>query len=108
MGAVGPLFGLSRIQSVRAGLLLAAGGEFAFVALCAPATLVIMNPHRACLCHCVVTSLHLASYCSHYLCQSGQEEAFPMAAWDDIRKYLPACSDKGGEAHAARKQCRMA
>ena len=37
MGAVGPLFGLSRIQSVRAGLLLAAGGEFAFVALCAPA-----------------------------------------------------------------------
>jgi Kef-type K+ transport system membrane component KefB len=31
--AVGPFFGLSRIQSARAGLLLAAGGEFAFVAL---------------------------------------------------------------------------
>ena len=35
VAAVGPLFGLSRVQSVRAGLLLAAGGEFAFVALCA-------------------------------------------------------------------------
>ena len=33
MTAVGPLFGLSRIQACRAGLLLAAGGEFAFVAL---------------------------------------------------------------------------
>ena len=33
MTAVGPLFGLSRIQALRAGLLLAAGGEFAFVAL---------------------------------------------------------------------------
>ncbi len=29
------MFGLSRIQSLRAGLLLASGGEFAFVALCA-------------------------------------------------------------------------
>lgn len=36
VGAVGPMFGLSRIQSLRAGLLLASGGEFAFVALCAP------------------------------------------------------------------------
>ena len=33
MTALGPLFGLSRIQALRAGLLLAAGGEFAFVAL---------------------------------------------------------------------------
>ncbi|BDA44544.1 probable glutathione-regulated potassium-efflux system protein KefB at C-terminar half [Coccomyxa sp. Obi] len=32
VGAVGPMFGLSRIQSLRAGLLLASGGEFAFVA----------------------------------------------------------------------------
>lgn len=31
MAAAGPLFGLSRLQSIRAGLLLAAGGEFAFV-----------------------------------------------------------------------------
>lgn len=31
--ALGPLFGLSRIQAARSGLLLAAGGEFAFVAL---------------------------------------------------------------------------
>ena len=32
MAAVGPAFGISRLQSTRAGLLLAAGGEFAFVA----------------------------------------------------------------------------
>ena len=31
--ALGPLFGLSRVQAARSGLLLAAGGEFAFVAL---------------------------------------------------------------------------
>lgn len=31
MAAVGKGFGLSLLQSVRAGLLLAAGGEFAFV-----------------------------------------------------------------------------
>lgn len=36
MVAVGQAFGLSRVQSARAGLLLAAGGEFAFVALCVP------------------------------------------------------------------------
>lgn len=33
MVGVGQIFGLSRVQSARAGLLLAAGGEFAFVAL---------------------------------------------------------------------------
>ena len=32
MAGLGPLFGISWVQSVRAGLLLAAGGEFAFVA----------------------------------------------------------------------------
>eukprot|EP00884_Botryococcus_braunii_P005201 jgi/Botrbrau1/14682/Bobra.0108s0039.1 len=32
MTAVGPIFGVSRISAARAGLLLAAGGEFAFVA----------------------------------------------------------------------------
>lgn len=32
MAAVGPLFGLSRLASIRTGLLLAPGGEFAFVA----------------------------------------------------------------------------
>jgi Kef-type K+ transport system membrane component KefB len=32
MAAVGPVFGLSRVAAARAGLLLAAGGEFAFVA----------------------------------------------------------------------------
>ena len=32
MAAVGPLFGLSRLVAARAGLLLASGGEFAFVA----------------------------------------------------------------------------
>ncbi len=32
MAAVGPMFGISRMQSIRAGMLLAAGGEFAFVA----------------------------------------------------------------------------
>ncbi|KAK9862380.1 hypothetical protein WJX84_007986 [Apatococcus fuscideae] len=31
MAAIGGAFGLSKLQSVRAGLLLAAGGEFAFV-----------------------------------------------------------------------------
>lgn len=31
MAAIGGVFGLSKLQSVRAGLLLAAGGEFAFV-----------------------------------------------------------------------------
>ena len=36
MAAVGPLFGISRMQSIRAGMLLAAGGEFAFVAFGAP------------------------------------------------------------------------
>lgn len=36
MTGIAPAFGLSRIQGARAGLLLAAGGEFAFVALCAP------------------------------------------------------------------------
>ena len=36
MAGLGPLFGLTRMQAVRSGLLLAAGGEFAFVALCAP------------------------------------------------------------------------
>ena len=35
MAGLGPLFGLTRMQAVRSGLLLAAGGEFAFVALCA-------------------------------------------------------------------------
>ena len=33
MTGIAPLFGLSRLQGLRAGLLLAAGGEFAFVAL---------------------------------------------------------------------------
>eukprot|EP01025_Chloroclados_australasicus_P047824 TRINITY_DN5396_c0_g2_i1.p1 TRINITY_DN5396_c0_g2~~TRINITY_DN5396_c0_g2_i1.p1 ORF type:complete len:1037 (-),score=181.77 TRINITY_DN5396_c0_g2_i1:364-3474(-) len=33
MGALGTAFGLSRLASFRAGLFLAAGGEFAFVAL---------------------------------------------------------------------------
>jgi hypothetical protein len=32
MAAVGPVFGITRMQSIRAGMLLAAGGEFAFVA----------------------------------------------------------------------------
>lgn len=32
MAAVGPMFGLSRLVAARAGLLLASGGEFAFVA----------------------------------------------------------------------------
>ncbi|KAK9834871.1 hypothetical protein WJX81_005409 [Elliptochloris bilobata] len=32
MAGLGPLFGLTRMQAVRSGLLLAAGGEFAFVA----------------------------------------------------------------------------
>lgn len=59
MGAIGPLFGLSQIQSIRAGLLLAAGGEFAFVALYAPAfltptaftkhCLVMLYPHESLL-----------------------------------------------------------
>ncbi len=31
MAGIGGAFGLSKLQSVRAGLLLAAGGEFAFV-----------------------------------------------------------------------------
>ena len=31
MAGIGRAFGLSHLQSVRAGLLLAAGGEFAFV-----------------------------------------------------------------------------
>ena len=35
MAGLGPLFGLTRMQAARSGLLLAAGGEFAFVALCA-------------------------------------------------------------------------
>ncbi|CAD7704749.1 unnamed protein product [Ostreobium quekettii] len=33
MAAVGPCFGLSRVTAIRSGLLLAAGGEFAFVTL---------------------------------------------------------------------------
>jgi Kef-type K+ transport system membrane component KefB len=32
MAALGPAFGITRMQSIRAGMLLAAGGEFAFVA----------------------------------------------------------------------------
>lgn len=32
LAIVGPLFGLSQLTSIRAGMLLAAGGEFAFVA----------------------------------------------------------------------------
>lgn len=32
LAAVGPLFGVSQLTSIRAGMLLAAGGEFAFVA----------------------------------------------------------------------------
>ena len=36
MAGLGPLFGLTRMQAARSGLLLAAGGEFAFVALYAP------------------------------------------------------------------------
>ena len=32
MAAVGPWFGVSQLASIRAGLLLAPGGEFAFVA----------------------------------------------------------------------------
>ena len=32
MAGVGPAFGMSPMQSIRSGLLLAAGGEFAFVA----------------------------------------------------------------------------
>jgi Kef-type K+ transport system membrane component KefB/voltage-gated potassium channel Kch len=32
MAAIGPMFGLSRLASVRSGLLIAPGGEFAFVA----------------------------------------------------------------------------
>lgn len=32
MAAIGPLFGISRLTSFRSGLLLAPGGEFAFVA----------------------------------------------------------------------------
>ena len=36
MGGIGPMFGLTRLQSIRSGLLLAAGGEFAFVAFGAP------------------------------------------------------------------------
>jgi hypothetical protein len=32
MAAVGPVFGLTRLAAIRSGLLLAPGGEFAFVA----------------------------------------------------------------------------
>ena len=32
VAGLGPMFGITWVQSVRAGLLLAAGGEFAFVA----------------------------------------------------------------------------
>jgi len=32
LAGVGPMFGMSHMQSIRSGLLLAAGGEFAFVA----------------------------------------------------------------------------
>lgn len=49
MAGLGPLFGLTRMQAVRSGLLLAAGGEFAFVALCAFAS-------RACA---VSNALHM-------------------------------------------------
>ena len=42
MTGVGHAFGLSRLQAARAGLLLAAGGEFAFVALYDPSS----SPNR--------------------------------------------------------------
>ena len=62
MAGLGPLFGLTRMQAVRSGLLLAAGGEFAFVALCAltsasGACLSVMHMRwhaLACRCSCSV------------------------------------------------------
>lgn len=59
MAGLGPLFGLTRMQAARSGLLLAAGGEFAFVALCAPScTLVLadssneLSSGHQCMCCC--------------------------------------------------------
>ena len=44
LAAIAPFYGLSKVQAARAGLLLAAGGEFAFVALCAsPPPSVLSN-----------------------------------------------------------------
>jgi Kef-type K+ transport system membrane component KefB len=44
MAALGPLFGLSTVASVRAGLLLASGGEFAFVAFGEAVAAKILDP----------------------------------------------------------------
>ena len=44
MAGLGPLFGISWVQSVRAGLLLAAGGEFAFVAFGEAVSHRTLNP----------------------------------------------------------------
>jgi Kef-type K+ transport system membrane component KefB len=44
MAALGPLFGLSTVTAVRAGLLLASGGEFAFVAFGEAVSVGILAP----------------------------------------------------------------
>lgn len=46
MAGLGPLFGISWVQSVRAGLLLAAGGEFAFVAFGSLLPIILVTHYR--------------------------------------------------------------
>ena len=65
MAAIGPLFGLSHIASVRAGLLLAAGGEFAFVAFGEALSLGILPPGMV---RGVCSACARARVCSAWLC----------------------------------------
>lgn len=70
MAGLGPLFGISWVQSVRAGLLLAAGGEFAFVAFGEAVSHKILSPELAQLLFLVVA---LSMALTPFLAEAGQK-----------------------------------
>ena len=90
--ALGPAFGLSLPESVRTGLLLSGGGEFAFVVLTLADKLeVIPGPLAKILVGVVVLSMAITPYLSNL----GDKLASLIEEWE--RKQLVKAKENKGE-----------
>nr|QKY15118.1 k(+) efflux antiporter (KEA) [Polytomella parva] len=100
MAAVGPLFGLSKTAALRAGLLLAPGGEFAFVAF---GEAVARNVMPAGLANFMYLVVALSMALTPYLAAFG-EKAAQMTDKSDIKALAPS----GDEAEGLRNHVIIA
>lgn len=86
---VGKLFGISIVSAIRVGLLLAPGGEFAFVAFGEAVNQGIMSPHLSSLLFLVVG---ISMALTPYLAAGGQLIASRFEL-HDVRSLLPVESE---------------